>query len=540
MLIDRRLLLKGAVLGAGVLALPAWAQVLGRRGFTHDVASGEPGPDRVMLWTRYLPEPGASGRLRWQVARDAEFGTVVAHGETEAAPERDWCVKPIATGLDPGGWYFYRFLNGVGQPSPIGRTRTLPDGPAGKFTLGVFSCSNLPFGHFNAYAHAAARSDIDLMVHLGDYIYEYPVGTYPSLEQAIPGRLIEPATEILALADYRLRYASYRSDPDLQRLHRMFPMVMMWDDHETANNSWIGGAQNHQPETEGDWNVRKAAILQAYREWMPISDTPWTSYRIGDLADLFRPETRLTGRDKQFEVSEILSGKPDRATALADFRDGPWLEPARSLLGMEQERWLADSLRRSTGDKVKWQVLCQQVIMGSLSFPPEIVTVVGGNMTDSLRQRAELAVAQSQAGLPMNLDMWDGYPAARNRLLGSSQEAGANLIVLSGDSHNAWGFELPQAGAPAGAEFAVHSVTSPGNESSIPADPAAVARAYVGGNEQLKWAETSRRGYLTVELTPERATGEWVFMDTVRQPSLAIAARHAMHVAHGTNRFAGA
>jgi len=537
MLIDRRLLLKGAVLGAGVLALPAWAQVLGRRGFTHDVASGEPGPDRIMLWTRFVPEAGASGRLRWQVARDAEFAAVVTEGEVEAAPERDWCVKPVADGLDSNGWYFYRFLDGAGQSSPVGRTRTLPDGPTDKFTLGVFSCSNLPFGHFNAYAHAAARSDIDLMVHLGDYIYEYPVGTYPSLEQAVPGRMIEPATEILALADYRLRYASYRSDPDLQRLHRLFPMIMMWDDHETANNSWTGGAQNHQPETEGPWEVRKAAFTQAYREWMPVADVTRASYRIGGLADLFRPETRVTGRDRQLEVPGS-QGSADRSAALREFRDGPWQDPARSMLGLEQERWLADGLRRSASDGVRWQVLCQQVIMGSLAFPPEIVTAVGENMTDALRQRTELAVEQSQAGLPMNLDMWGGYPAARTRLLGSSQEAGANLIVLSGDSHNAWAFELPNAGAPAGAEFAVHSVTSPGNESSIPADPAAVARAYVGRNEQLRWAETSRRGYLTVELTPERATGEWVFMDTVLQPSLAVAARHAMHVAHGTNRFA--
>jgi alkaline phosphatase D len=176
--------------------------------------------------------------------------------------------------------------------------------------------------------------------------------------------------------------------------------------------------------------------------------------------------------------------------------------------------------------------------MGTMSFAPEIVELVGENMTDALRLRGDLQLAQSQAGLPMNLDMWDGYPAARTRLLASSQEADANLIVLSGDSHNAWAFDLRNRAAPAGTEFAVHSVTSPGNEVSIPADPAGVARAYVGRNEQLKWAETSRRGYLTVELTPERATGEWVFMDTVREPSLAIAGRHAMLVAHGTNRFA--
>lgn len=175
--------------------------------------------------------------------------------------------------------------------------------------------------------------------------------------------------------------------------------------------------------------------------------------------------------------------------------------------------------------------------MGSLSFSPEIVTLVGENMSDALRLRAELALAQSQAGLPMNLDMWDGYPAARTRLLSASQDAQANLIVLSGDSHNAWAFELPNRGRPAGAEFAVHSVTSPGNESSIPANPTEVARAYVRRNEQLKWAETSRRGYLTVELTPQRATGEWVFMDTVREPSPAVWGRHVTSVAHGTNHF---
>ncbi len=537
MLIDRRLLLKSAALGVGLLALPAWAQALTLRGFTHDVASGEPAPNQVMLWTRYVPDAGTSAHLRWQVARDAEFAIVVAEGEVQAAPERDWCVKPVVTGLAPGGWYYYRFVDAAGKSSPVGRTRTLPDGPVDKFTLGVFSCSNLPFGYFNAYAHAAGRADIDVMVHLGDYIYEYPRGTYPSLEQAVAGRQIWPETETIALADYRLRYASYRLDPDLQRLHRMFPMIMMWDDHETANNSWIGGAQNHQPETEGSWTVRKAAVMQAYREWLPVSDETWTSYRIGDLADLFRPETRLSGRDRQFEIAEILHNRSDRAIALREFRDGPWQSADRSMLGAEQERWLADGLRRSTGDNVKWQVLCQQVIMGTMSFAPEIATFFGADQSDASRLRSELALAAEQEGLPMNLDMWDGYPAARSRLLGASQEAGANLLVLSGDSHNAWAFELRNQLRPAGTEFAVQSVTSPGNESSIPVDPAEVARAYVGRNEQLKWAETSRRGYLTVQLTPARATGEWIFLDTVREQSLVVASRHTMQVEHKTNRF---
>ena len=537
MLIDRRFVLKGATLGLGALAVPGFAQALTATGFTHDVASGEPGQDRVTLWTRYVPAAGQSGRLRWEVAADSEFARIVARGEAEAASERDWCVKPVVRGLAPGGWYFYRFTDAAGRASPTGRTRTLPDGSVDKFTLGVFTCANLPFGHFNAYAHAAARRDIDLMVHLGDYIYEYPRGAYPSLEQAVPGRLILPETETIALADYRLRYASYRSDPDLQRLHRLFPMVAMWDDHETANNSWAGGAQNHQAETEGRWEDRKTAFTRAYLEWMPVSAASWTSYHIGDLADLFRPETRVTGRDRQLSVADALRDQPDEAAALARFRDATWLDPARSMLGPEQERWLAEGLRRSSGDRVRWQVLCQQVIMGSLSYSPAFLDLLGANADAVSLARARLALATAEAGLPMNLDIWDGYPAARARLLGASQEADANLIVLSGDSHNAWAFDLPHEARPAGAEFAVQSVTSPGSEGSFSADPADVARANLGRNEQLKWADTSRRGYLTLELTPERATGEFVFLDTVREPSLAIAARHAMRVAHGTNRF---
>jgi alkaline phosphatase D len=538
MLIDRRFLLKGATLGLGALAVPGFAQALAATGFTHDVASGEPGQDRVMLWTRYVPAAGGSGSLHWEVASSDDFARVVASGETTASAERDWCVKPVVRGLAPGAWYYYRFTDASGRRSPVGRTRTLPDGGVDKFTLGVFSCANLPFGYFNAYGHAAARRDIDLMVHLGDYIYEYPVGTYPTAQQAVPGRLIEPQTETIALADYRLRYACYRADPELQRLHRMFPMIMMWDDHESANDSWRDGAQNHQPDTEGPWQVRKAAAMQAYREWMPVSDENWTSYRVGDLADLFRPETRLIGRDRQLDPAALARESPDRIRVLTEFRDGPWQDPARSMLGVEQERWLADGFRRSTGDAVKWQVLCQQVNMGSRNYSPEIAALAGPPQSDAARLGAEIALAASQAGLPLNFDTWDGYPAARSRLLGSARDAGADLIVLSGDSHNAWVFELDHLGQSAGVDFGGTSVSSPGVEGRLTGDPAGVARAYMAGSRQLKWAETSRRGYLTLELTPARASGEYVFMDTVREPSLAISGRHRMSVVRGTNRFA--
>ncbi|OYW45543.1 MAG: alkaline phosphatase [Sphingomonadales bacterium 12-68-11] len=538
--IDRRLLLKGAALGAGALALPAWAQVMNARGFTHDVASGEPGPDRVMLWTRYVPEAGGSGRLRWDVASDAEFGRVVASGEVRASAERDWCVKPVAEGLAPGQWYFYRFRDEGGRTSAVGRTRTLPMGAVDRFNIAVFSCSNLPFGLFNAYAHAAGRRDIDLLLHVGDYLYEYERGKYPAPADVLPGRVIEPAHEMVALADYRMRYASYRLDPDLQRLHRSAPMVMMWDDHESANDSWATGAENHQAESEGDWQARKIAAMRACREWLPVSDENWTQYRIGQLADLFRPETRLVGRTRQLDLGDFLRGKLNIPAAITEFRDGPWRDEARTLLGMEQERWLADGLRRSVGDGVRWQVLGQQVVMGSLSLTPEIARFLGGEASPEARMRVQVGLAAAQAGLPFNFDQWDGYPAARMRLLRASLEADANLLVLSGDTHNAWAFDLDHEGTPAGAEFAVQSVTSPGYEAQLAGDPGDVARAILAGNRQLKWADTSRRGYLTLELTPERATGEWHFMETIRQPSIALSGRHRMTATHGSRRFMAA
>ena len=407
------------------------------------------------------------------------------------------------------------------------------------FRIGLFSCSNLRFGWFNAYAHAAARRDLDLIVHVGDYLYEYQDGHYPDPGEELPGRTAAPTSEILRLADYRLRYAAYRADPDLQRLHQLFPMVAMWDDHESANDSWEGGAQNHQPDSEGPWAERKAAAMRAYRDWLPVADAAWEDYEIGDLATLFRPETRLTGRSRQLGYGAVLRGQSDRAAALARFRDGPWQDGERSLMGSEQEAWLAGALRRSTARGARWQLLAQQVVMGTVAMPPEAASWLRPDSSREQRGRIETGLAAARAGLPFNLDAWDGYPAARRRLLRSALDADANLVVLSGDSHNAWAFDLDLDGQPAGVEFGGHSVTSPGYESELPGiDPAAVARAAVARNPQLKWADTSRRGYVTVALTPERASAEWLFFDTVRQRSTRIATRHVMTTRRGSNRLA--
>jgi alkaline phosphatase D len=536
--IDRRLLLKAGALGLGALAMPGAAQVLGGRGFTHDVASGEPRQRSVMLWTRYVPGRGENGRLSWQVSPSADFGRVVAHGDIAAEEEHDHNVKPVARGLAPGRWYYYRFRDARGRLSPVGRTRTLPEGPTRSFRIGIFSCANMGYGWFNAYAHAAARRDLDLILHLGDYFYEFEQGRYPADADRVAGRDIEPLTEAATLAAYRLRHASYRRDPDLQRLHRLFPMVLMWDDHESANDSWHGGAVNHQPETEGAWAVRKAAAKRAYREWLPVSEQDWESYEIGNLATLFRPETRLTARSEPLTLSAVLGRGGDPAAALAAFRDGPWRDPARTMMGPAQEAWLAGGLRRSAAAGTKWQLLGQQVIMGSARLAPEVAAMMTPAASERVRREVAAGLAASRAGLPFNFDRWDGYPAARERLLRSALDADANLVVLSGDSHNAWGFDLDLGGAAAGVELAGQSVTSPGYETYFPwVDPAALARVLVGFNPRLRWMDASRRGYLTVALTPERVTGEWLFLDTVRQRSTAITATHRMSIARGTNRF---
>ncbi len=538
LLIDRRLLLKAGTFGLGALAFPGVAQILAARGFTHNVASGEPRQRSVMLWTRYLPGAGESGRISWQVSPDPEFGRIVADGTVTASEEHDFCVKPVAEGLQPGRWYYFRFRDARGQVSPVGRTRTLPAGSVANFRLGLFSCANLPFGWFNAYGHAAARRDIDLMVHVGDYLYEYDRGHYPDAGEELPGRVIEPATEIIHLADYRLRYASYRADPDLQRLHQYFPMIAMWDDHETANDSWQNGARNHQPDREGAWSDRKAAAVRAYREWLPVSEDTWESYEIGDLATLFRPETRLTARSRSNYLREIIRNQPDPVAAFRAFRDGPWQDPARTLMGPEQEAWLADGLRRSVGQRTKWQVLAQQIIMGSMMVPREAATWLAPNASDGARALLRAGLEAAEVGLPYNHDSWDGYPQARRRLLQAALDADANLVVLSGDSHNGWAFDLDLDGHRAGIEIAGTSVTSPGNEDDYPGvAPDVAARETIARNPQLKWANLHQRGYATLQLTPQRATAEWVFMRTIREHTTALGGRHVMTSARGSNRY---
>ncbi|MBM4231374.1 MAG: alkaline phosphatase, partial [Gammaproteobacteria bacterium] len=408
--IDRRQLLHAAMYGLGAIALPGVAQVLQARGFTHGVASGEPTADSVLLWTRFVADRDV--RLSVEVACDVMFDRVVARGECTAEPDRDHTARTVIAGLAPGRWYFYRFIAPDGSVSTTGRTRTLPQDDVRRFGLGLFSCSNIGFGWFNGYAHACERADLDLVVHVGDYLYEYAIGTYPTLKELMPGRLIQPSHEILSLTDYRLRHACYRLDPDLQRLHQFYPMIAQWDDHELANDAWTGGAENHQSATEGDWVTRKAGAERVYNEWMPVSGERWREYQIGSLATLFKAETRITGRSELLELNVALKGTKNLTQALVDFRDGPLSAATRTLLGAEQEQWLRAGLRRSTDAKTRWQVLAQQVVMGEMVVPQQAKNWLGDDATETTRKELTVALAAARAGLPFNFDSWDGFPAA--------------------------------------------------------------------------------------------------------------------------------
>jgi alkaline phosphatase D len=533
--ITRRGLFSLAGASAAMAATPLVARSFGA-GFTHGIASGEPAPSSVLLWTRYVADQETA--ITWEVSASEDFSRPLASGTAAASPARDWCAKATASGLEPGRWYFYRFVAPDGTISDVGRTRTLPQGTLERFRLAVFSCSNYGFGYFNAYGHAAEAADCDLALHLGDYLYEYEAGTYPSAAEAEASRVLSPEHEIITLADYRLRYATYRADPDLRRIHQVLPMICIMDDHESANDSWHGGAQNHDPATEGTWDARKAIAMQVNREWLPVSDDPYASYQIGDLATLFRLETRLLARDQQLDLGKVLAGAKDPQSAmeaLVKFRDGDWADPARTMLGESQEQWLAEGMATSKASGTHWQVLVQQVLMGNLKTPVSLAGQITDALPGYIRQRLMASVLASQTGLPGNMDAWDGYPAARARLLKSALEADANLLVLAGDTHNGWAFELGHEGARAGVEFGVQSVSSPGFEnylSFIP--PQNLSAALVSSNEGLKWADTAQRGYMVVELTPARATTEYRFVEGIRQRSTKLAGTKRISAAAGS------
>jgi len=527
----RRGFLRGAgaaALGSLALAACSSADDPPPVSFEHGVASGDPLADRVVLWTRITTPVERRVTVGWEVSPDAGFAAIVARGSVETHPGYDWTVKVDATGLTAGRRYWYRFL--VGETvSPVGRTRTLPAPGASRVRLAVFSCSNFPAGYFHAYAEAARRDDLDAALHLGDYLYEYGRDGYASAGAQALGRLSEPPVELLTLAHYRRRHAQYRTDPDLQALSAAVPMIAVWDDHEIANDAWREGAQNHQPD-EGDYALRRAAALQAYHEWMPTrvirADAIWRSFDFGGLVALHMLDTRIAGRDRPLDYAAYFGASGFDAAGFTAAVSAP----QRQLLGAEQTTWLQQRLAASGAT---WQVLGQQVLMARMNIPAPILSNAlfpGTGVTvaqyAAIAQKAQAAPATlspqeqailAQPAIPYNLDAWDGYAVARETVLATAAALDRNLVVLAGDTHNAWASDLIDAGGRrVGVEFATPSVSSPGFETVFPDEqPVVLAASLVQLIGPLRYADTARRGFMVVTATATECTCEWVYVSAV-------------------------
>jgi alkaline phosphatase D len=526
---DRRAFLRGLSAAAVLspVAVRAATPAPSDPVFTHGVASGDPLAHRVILWTRIAPQRDSQLLVQWEVARDPGFRDTVRLGSAFARADADWTVKVDVAGLPAGTVLYYRF-QALGRTSPSGRTKTLARALVNQVRLAVFSCSNYPAGYFHAYAEAARVADVDAAVHLGDYIYEYGRGGYASEDAAAMGRLSDPATEVVALADYRRRYAQYRSDPDLQALHAAVPMIAVWDDHEVANDAWRKGAQNHQSATEGPFEARKAAALQAYHEWMPTRvrnpdrpDRIWRSFTFAQLVDLHMLDTRLVGRDLQLDYADYFGTAGfDAARFAADLGS-----PSRQLLGAGQTAWLT---QRMASTSARWTVLGQQVLMGRMNVPaPLVLGQISFGAYSALLAKAQAAPATltpqerailAQPAIPYNLDAWDGYPAAREAVLGAARTLDKNLVVLAGDTHNAWASDLQDfQGRQVGVEFATPAVSSPGLEEYFPSEnPLAVAAGLEQIIGPLAYANAKDRGFLLVTATPDECRAEWRFVSTVK------------------------
>jgi len=527
MKIDRRGLLTG--LGAGAVAAPALARPHqgGTVAFLHGVASGDPHADSVVLWTRVTPGADVSNAVsvRWHLRTGDE---VVATGTTDASPERDFTVKAIAGGLRPGVDYHYDFQVGD-VTSPVGRVRTLPVGATRDVVLAVASCQLYPGGLFNAYDAMSKLDRLDAVVHLGDYIYEYGAREtdYGGATGATLSRLHQPPREILTLEDYRLRHAQYRSDPDLQAAHARAAFICVWDDHEVTNDAWSMGAENHQPETEGDYAARKAIALRAYYEWMPIRepragltlDHINRSFEFGDLATLAMVETRLLARQKQLDYTTdmpMANGAPDIAAFNTVLN-----APERDLLGDAQRDWLKGVLTASKTAGRPWQVLGNQVVMARVNGPDvtkiaseaQIEAMIGG-LPDDVRSGLRQMIQLYKLGVPFGLDSWDGYPAGRERLYAAFAEAGVQPIVLAGDSHAYWVNDLKDAGgARRAVEFGTSAISSPSPGDAVA--PLPLGPLLSANNDEVVFCDQTAKGYILLTLTPERAEAKLQSVSTI-------------------------
>ena len=559
--ISRRELIQKSLFGFGALSLSVGftgcndssdqETVALQVNFDHGVASGDPLQDRVILWTRLTPSD-LSARLQvtWQIAIDSQFKQIIKTDKVTTSASQDFTVKVDATGLTANQSYFYRFVFGD-KISPVGQTKTLPTSTS-KVSFAVCSCSNYPAGYFYVYREMA-KQNVDVVIHLGDYIYEYGADGYATEDAAKLGRTL-PADnnkEIIKLDDYRKRYALYRKDKDLQALHHRHPFIVIWDDHELANDTWREGADNHQA-NEGSFLDRKLAALQAYFEWMPIRPIDdqyikiYRQFDFGNLVQLTMLDTRIIARDKQLDYADYMTanGLLNAAKFQADLTN-----PARTLMGYTQRDWLLGKLQQSNAT---WNVLGQQILMAKMLIPTELLlslaAIVSGNpsaealsqMNAQITELVKLKIrlqqgdptltlqekARVQTVAPYNLDAWDGYFVEREILYGTLAQLNKKVVVLAGDTHNAWSSNLySKDGAFVGVELATSSISSPGLEKYLSIPLAQLQQfefAFTTLIDELNYCNLNQRGYLIVQFDETQVQSQWIYVDSIKKAEYVV------------------
>ncbi|EPD5573892.1 alkaline phosphatase D family protein [Vibrio parahaemolyticus] len=511
--------------------------------FEHGVASGDPTQTQVIIWTR-VTTTASYVDVSWQVASDMGFSNVVQSSVFTTDTGRDFTVKVDVQNLNANSQYYYRFIVGE-MMSEVGQTQTLPEDDVEKASMAVVSCANYPAGYFHVYREILnqhEQSPFDVVLHLGDYIYEYGAGGYASEDAAALGREPSKGTECITLDDYRKRYAQYRQDADLQALHAKLPMIAVWDDHELANDTWKNGAENHQDD-EGSFIDRRAAAAAAWTEWLPVRENTFSNmliyrqFSFGNLVNLMMLDTRLVGRDKPLDYFSLSVPTMEAIGGLvAQSRSAD-----RELLGTEQLAWLMNEF--NTHD-AKWNVLGQQVLMSRMELPSSVMTAMFQLFTSTEEKKTEALLAVNTAitgyladpsadpiSLPYNLDAWDGYYVEREKVYQLAKASSGNFVCLAGDTHNAWASELKDvSNNPIGVEFATSSVSSPGLEEYLALDPVAIAQMeYTLPHlvSELQWADIKQRGFMRVTFTADAAQSTWYLVSTIKDKKYQVTMKSA-------------
>lgn len=552
--ISRRVLIKNSLAGFGAISLPISITACNGDGqtsnehkveFLHGVASGDPLQDRIILWSRITPtDVTATYELHWEIALDENFSNIVQMGKIKTSAAKDFCLKVDVLNLSVDTRYYYRFKYGQIH-SPIGRTKTLAT-KTNAVNFAVCSCSNYPAGYFYVYREIA-KQDVDAVLHLGDYIYEYGKDGYATEQAEKLGRTldVDNQNEIYRLEDYRKRYAKYRTDPDLQAVHQRHPFILIWDDHELTNDAWRAGAQNHQPDLEGDFVVRRTAALTAYFEWMPIREKSnndilhiYRQFNFGDLVQLNMLDTRMLARDEQLAFASFMDGEN---LNVEQFR-AALLNEQRQLIGIDQLNWLANSLQSS---RAIWNVLGQQVLMAKMLVPAEVLQIlnvaksgmVDGNFLIEAQKRlmelvaiklryknndpslTDAELSRILTVIPYNLDAWDGYYAERERVYALYEQYQKKVVVLAGDTHNAWESALHQQnGEKVGIELATSSVSSPGMEKylNLPENlMQQFEQVFIQLIDELNFCNLNQRGYLKLSFDSTQLSADWLFLTDI-------------------------